>query len=78
MASAPASRQRMTREEALRRQEQKKRIEEKRRESYELSRGPIDLPFCFLVLSYIKYGTGFAECVLVFSGVGWSGIIKMR
>ena len=56
MASAPASRQRMTREEALRRQEQKKRIEEKRRESYELSRGPIDLPFCFLVLLLTAVG----------------------
>lgn len=56
MASAPTSQRRMTREEALRRQEQKKRIEEKRRESYELSRGPIDLPFCFLVLLLTAVG----------------------
>ena len=56
MAPASTSRRRMTREEALRRQEQKKRIEEKRRESYELSHGPIDLPFCFLVLLLTAVG----------------------
>ena len=56
MPPASTSRRRMTREEALRRQEQKQRIEEKRRESYELSHGPIDLPFCFLVLLLTAVG----------------------
>ena len=50
MAVQRQSHRHMTREEALRRQEQKRRIEEKRQESYELSKGPIDLPFCLLVL----------------------------
>ena len=44
------SRRPMTREEAKRIREQKQQIEEKRRESYELSKGPIDVPFCLLVL----------------------------
>ena len=46
----------MTREEALRRQEQKRRIEEKRQESYELSKGPIDVPFCLLVVLLTAIG----------------------
>ena len=46
----------MSRAEALRRQERQRQIEEKRRESYELSRGPIDLPFCFLVLLLTAVG----------------------
>ena len=55
----PQSRERrrpMTREEALRRQEQKRQIEEKRRESYELSKGPIDVPFCLMVLLLTAIG----------------------
>ena len=53
---AQTNRRRMTREEALRRQEQKRRIEEKRQESKELSHGPIDLPFCLLVLLLTAIG----------------------
>ena len=53
---AQTNRRRMTREEALRRQEQKRRIEEKRQESWELSHGPIDLPFCLLVLLLTAIG----------------------
>jgi cell division protein FtsW len=40
----------MSREEALARQERKQRLREKEQESRELARGPIDLPFCLLVL----------------------------
>lgn len=40
----------MSRAEALRRQERQRQIEEKRRESHELAKGPIDVPFCLLVL----------------------------
>ena len=39
-----------SRAEALRRQEHQRQIEEKRRESHELAKGPIDVPFCLLVL----------------------------
>ena len=53
---AQTNRRRMTREEALRRQEQKRRIEEKRQESKELAHGPIDLPFCLLVLLLTAIG----------------------
>ena len=53
---AQTKRRHMTREEALRRQEQKRRIEEKRKESWELSHGPIDLPFCLLVLLLTAIG----------------------
>ena len=50
------SRRPMTREEAKRIREQKQQIEAKRRESYELSKGPIDVPFCLLVL--LVYANG--------------------
>ena len=40
----------MTREEALARQERMQRRREKEQESRELAKGPIDLPFCLLVL----------------------------
>lgn len=53
---AKTKRRPLTREEALRRQEQKRRIEEKRQESRELSHGPIDLPFCLLVLLLTAVG----------------------
>lgn len=53
---AKTKRRPLTREEALRRQEQKRRIEEKRQESWELSHGPIDLPFCLLVLLLTAVG----------------------
>ncbi|MBQ2996003.1 MAG: putative lipid II flippase FtsW [Oscillibacter sp.] len=56
MAALRQRRRPMSREEALRRQEQKRQIEEKRRESYELSKGPIDVPFCLLVLMLTAIG----------------------
>ena len=40
----------MTREEALARQRRREELQQKRQESRELARGPIDLPFCILVL----------------------------
>lgn len=40
----------MTREEALARQQRMQRLREKEEESRELARGPIDLPFCLLVI----------------------------
>lgn len=46
----------LSREEARRRQEQKRQIEEKRRESHELSRGPIDVPFCLMVMLLTAVG----------------------
>ena len=56
MPKTPARRRPITREEALRRQEQKRHIEEKRQESRELSKGPIDLPFCLLVMLLTAIG----------------------
>lgn len=46
----------MSREEALARQERKLRRQEKERESHELAKGPIDLPFCLLVLLLTAVG----------------------
>lgn len=40
----------MSREEALARQERQRQLREKEQESRELARGPIDLPFCLLVI----------------------------
>ena len=40
----------MTREDALARQQRMQRLREKEEESRELARGPIDLPFCLLVI----------------------------
>ena len=45
-----APRPAMTREQALARQERMQRLREKEQESRELARGPIDLPFCLLVI----------------------------
>lgn len=46
----------MTREEALARQRRKEELQQKQQESRELARGPLDLPFCILVL--LLAGTG--------------------
>ncbi len=46
----------MSREEALARQERRRRFQEKEQESRELARGPIDLPFCLLVLLLTAIG----------------------
>ncbi|MDO4315999.1 MAG: putative lipid II flippase FtsW [Oscillospiraceae bacterium] len=46
----------MSREEALARQERRQRQQEKERESRELAKGPIDLPFCLLVLLLTAIG----------------------
>lgn len=46
----------MSREEALVRQERRQRQQEKERESRELAKGPIDLPFCLLVLLLTAIG----------------------
>lgn len=46
----------MTREEALAKQERRQRQMEKERESRELAKGPIDLPFCLLVLLLTAIG----------------------
>ena len=56
MAVTRERRRPMSREEALRRQEQKRQIDQKRRESYELSKGPIDMPFCLMVLLLTAVG----------------------
>ena len=56
MPATPERRRPMSREEALRRQEQKRQIDQKRRESYELSKGPIDMPFCLMVLLLTAVG----------------------
>ena len=47
---AVTNRPRISRQEALRRQEHQRQVEEKRQESRELAKGPIDVPFCLLVL----------------------------
>ena len=46
----------MSREEALARQERQRLRKEKEQESRELARGPIDLPFCLLVLLLTAIG----------------------
>ena len=46
----------MSREEAMARQERRQRQQEKERESRELAKGPIDLPFCLLVLLLTAIG----------------------
>ena len=46
----------MSREEALARQERQRLRKEKEQESRELARGPIDLPFCLLVLLLTAVG----------------------
>ena len=46
----------MSREEALKRQERQRLRKEKEQESRELARGPIDLPFCLLVLLLTAIG----------------------
>lgn len=46
----------MSREEALARQERRQRQQEKERESRELAKGPVDLPFCLLVLLLTAIG----------------------
>ena len=46
----------MSREEALERQERQRLRKEKEQESRELARGPIDLPFCLLVLLLTAIG----------------------
>lgn len=51
-----ARRRPMSREEALARQERRQRQLEKERESRELAKGPVDLPFCLLVLLLTAIG----------------------
>ena len=46
----------ISREEALARQEKKRLRKEREELSRELARGPIDLPFCLLVLMLIGIG----------------------
>nr|WP_326183566.1 putative lipid II flippase FtsW [uncultured Oscillibacter sp.] len=46
----------ISREEALARQERRQRRQEREQESRELARGPIDLPFCLLVLLLTAIG----------------------
>ena len=46
----------MSRQEAMRRQAQRQRKLEKQQESRELAKGPIDLPFCLLVLLLTSIG----------------------
>jgi cell division protein FtsW len=46
----------ISREEALARQERRQRLQEKEQESRELAKGPIDLPFCLLVLLLTAIG----------------------
>ena len=48
--SAPRPRNTLTREEALARQQRQQRLREKEQESRELAKGPMDLPFCLLVI----------------------------
>ena len=55
-AQQPKRRQSMSREEALARQERQRLRKEKEQESRELARGPIDLPFCLLVLLLTAVG----------------------
>jgi len=38
----------------------------------------LETPAFEAVLSYNKYGTGSDECVIISSGVGWSGIMRIR
>ena len=45
-----APRPALTREEALARQQRQQRLREKEQESRELAKGPMDLPFCLLVI----------------------------
>ena len=56
MAQQTRSRRPMSREEALARQERQRLRKEKEQESRELARGPIDLPFCLLVLLLTAIG----------------------
>ena len=56
MAQQTRSRRPMSREEALARQERQWLRKEKEQESRELARGPIDLPFCLLVLLLTAVG----------------------
>ncbi|MBP3508684.1 putative lipid II flippase FtsW [Oscillibacter sp.] len=56
MAQQTRSRRPMSREEALARQERQRLRKEKEQESRELARGPIDLPFCLLVLLLTAVG----------------------
>ena len=46
----------ISREEALARQERKRRQKEREEINHQLARGPIDLPFCLLVLLLIGIG----------------------
>ena len=48
--SASRPRNTLTREEALARQQRQQRLREKEQESRELAKGPMDLPFCLLVI----------------------------
>ena len=56
MAQQTRSRRPMSREEALARQERQRLRKEKEQESRELAKGPIDLPFCLLVLLLTAVG----------------------
>ena len=56
MAQHTRGRRPMSREEALARQERQRLRKEKEQESRELARGPIDLPFCLLVLLLTAIG----------------------
>ncbi len=56
MAQQTRSRRPMSREEMLARQERQRLRKEKEQESRELARGPIDLPFCLLVLLLTAIG----------------------
>ena len=56
MAQQTRSGRPMSREEALARQERQRLRKEKEQESRELARGPIDLPFCLLVLLLTAIG----------------------
>ena len=56
MAQQTRGRRPLSREEALARQERQRLRKEKEQESRELARGPIDLPFCLLVLLLTAIG----------------------
>ena len=56
MAQQTRGRRPMSREEALARQERQRLRKEKEQESRELAKGPIDLPFCLLVLLLTAIG----------------------
>lgn len=54
--AAQRRRRPLTKEEAQARQERRQRMQEKEQESRELARGPIDTPFCLLVLLLTAIG----------------------